>query len=72
MMKKRVFSEKKKKPTFFPSSGLRADYEHIRLELPELKKGAHSERSTAERGDGETRSYVNSKCLSLVFEPLDV
>ena len=66
-MKKRVISEKKKKkPTFFTSSALRADCEHIRLELPELKKGAHSERSTAERGDGETRSWIRKLKMFII------
>lgn len=66
MVKKRVLSEKKKKPAFFPSAGLRADCEHIELEQLGLKKGAHSEKSTAERGDGETRSWIRKLKMSII------
>ena len=73
MVKKRVFSGKrKKKPTFFPSAGLRADCEHIKLELLELKEPTQREALLREEMVRLGPGYVNSKCLSLVFEPWDV
>lgn len=73
MVKKRVFSGKrKKKPTFFPSAGLRADCEHINLELLDLKEPTQREALLREEMVRLGPGYVNSKCLSLVFEPLDV
>ena len=64
--KKESFIRKKKKPAFFPSAGLRADCEHIKLERLGLKKGAHSEKNTAERGDGETRSWICKLKMSII------
>ena len=73
MVKKRVFSEKKKKKSqhYFLLLDLELT-EHIELELLELKEPTQREALLREEMVRLGPGYINSKCLSLVFEPLDV
>lgn len=68
---KKEFSQKKKSQHSFLLLDLELT-EHIELELLELKEPTQREALLREEMVRLGPGYINSKCLSLVFEPLDV